>query len=332
MEGHYSPRMGKEGFSGHEKEKVAEEEPLTTTSYRSDDERVSSEFGFLATEKAIRLFREILSGLSDYAVMSSTALYLHDKKAGQRPARPPGDFDAVVFSEKTLQTIIDRLSLAGAIFRERDRDTVIKKGSPIRVMPDHEAKVVTGYFPMDLAGEGGKYKFEFFYNTQVAPQDIIRHRTEKLAGLNVLTKEGLQFQYQQNLRMEQRIGQAEDEVVDFLLTQRDDLESYEWYRWAVLEELSLSQKELDKFYSLVEEKNKADSLLVKKDLQNQITSLLSGGFTEKVSERLVKLEKLRKETRVAIKKPTAPVESKKTTTSVKTVRPTPRHYEQQIGL
>lgn len=261
------------------------------TTYRPDDPRLNRETAFKVTEKVIEKFRAILSELSDYAVISSTALYLLNKKGGKKSERPPGDFDAAVFSEATFKEVIERLVRAGAVFKELDKATVIENSSPIRAMPDIEAEVVAGYLPVEVDGQAIQYDFEFFYKSQVVPQELVG-KTVDISGLKVLKVEALQRQYQENLRIESQVKEGVEKIAVFLNNVREQLQDPEYLK-KVSEALSLSEKEIVEFFVLMDKRSPDDSQETRKSDHDQMVSLLSGGFKEKVFDRLEKIFRLR---------------------------------------
>ncbi|MFH1253179.1 MAG: hypothetical protein V1664_02500 [Candidatus Uhrbacteria bacterium] len=281
-----------------------------------DDERVSEEEEREVTHRALDIFRRVLAPFRDYAVAASTAMYLQGIIT-----KMPGDFDAVVFSEKTFRKIVDSLLEEGKRvsfyelpdpLKDLSQKRKIERGSPIRVMPDHAAKVICGEITVlgerDGRATAYRYPFEFFYDTKVMP-DRLKKMVKPLSGFRVFTREALRDQYFLNFEMESAIDKAVAKVKKYLLEYRTEIEkeiksirakkdsepAEEDFVQAkkILNDFALSLLEVEKFYELLDRISSGElPEKIKAKYNDDITRLLSGGFKTKVEKRRESLDLL----------------------------------------
>jgi hypothetical protein len=167
---------------------------------------------------ALAGMRMALSGVKDYAVFASTAMYLNGERlkeqgdeAGEELMTPPGDFDAAVFSEQSLEKI--RSVLGNMQDKEASHHVEFDHEGKYVTIPGEEMKKLAGKFVFNAEVKNGeetevkpvKYDFEFFYKSRVVSPELAQGRTLERDGLQILNLEGLQKQYENNLEFEGRI-------------------------------------------------------------------------------------------------------------------------------
>ncbi len=268
-----------------------------------EDAELAAETKFEATKIGVQFMRGILEPVP-HAVFASTAKFLHGTKDSdaQLLQRPPGDFDAVVFSEADLQLVRNRLTKADGVR--------LKDGGEFSRLPGG-AKVLSGevFFPVTTAsGEHIiSYPFEFFYNSVIVTSELTSHR-EAISGLSVLSRETLGRQYMKNLELESRVERAADAVAMFLLAPEPRADFARFVEggplptWA--QSLDLSADELTRFYEVrseldaVAQKLKTATAsdvpamqLKSEELRGELTKILSG-MKAKVRSRQASLEDL----------------------------------------
>lgn len=179
-----------------------------------------------ATEVGLEVMRNVFSGLDNYVVMASTALYLHGKSIEQTSGEerfidsiPPGDLDVAVFDQGDFNAIMERLQRIEA---HPSVDSVsIKRPEQI---PGEDTKKMNGHIILNMEGKKYKYSLEFFLNTR-GTHRLINPQTQKMSqkqeGIRVLNLEGLQRQYQTNLSIEKRIDAAVEPIREALTTDAD---------------------------------------------------------------------------------------------------------------
>ncbi len=257
-----------------------------------DEENVSEAERREVTEKAIKIFHDILSGVKDYAVIASTALYLHgqEDKIEKLQQIIPGDFDAAVFFQAAMDKIVERLSRnKNVIFFNRETKELIVSGNPLQTMPDREAKVLSGSVAVTI-GEPGQetiinYPFEFFYKTRVVP-DSLRFLTVSKMGFPVLALgTALREQYRLNFKLEGRLDVAVQKVWRFLVENKEDILSSEEKKKMVAKRFELKPSEIDLFFNLLTELDKVKKTKTKDEIHQRIVDLLSGGFKSRAEKR-----------------------------------------------
>lgn len=243
------------------------------------------------TDTALDLMRDVFSGIDDYVIFASTAMYLQGRERGIDTLDvPPGDLDVAVSSEETLKRVRERLgNVPGVRFDNSGRFKQFK---------GEDAKVLSGTITMKVnTSEGRKtfsYPFEVFYQSRMVKNETAS-KGEKLRGLNVLNLEGLQKQYGENLKFESRVQQSADEVAKFLanpeIAQRlqAELAKAEPDPWVgeLKKSLQLSDQDLQNFYKIKAEMDaaKADGTFDKKAFDSKLATTLAGLKT-KIPKRL----------------------------------------------
>lgn len=250
--------------------------------------------------EAVIFFRRILSGIDDYAIMASAALYLQNQAGGLKPSELPNDFDLAFFSEAALKRFVEALAKTGrVVFFGQDGNPVSQDRS-IHLSSDRKAKRVAGKLLIFFSEAPGKtrpksFPFEAFLNTRVAPTAEVKNLTRPVSGFRVLSRrEGLPIQYGHNLELEKRVKKSLLEVITFLLKYREYLKDNKAELQAALKKFDLSQKDLERFYFLIDEINQTSNPDVRRGFYDEINSLLSGGFKVRISERIAKLEQMKK--------------------------------------
>ncbi len=168
-------------------------------------------------DAALNHWREVLADIDDYAVFASTAMYLYGKERDVPNFDvPPGDLDVVVMSEATLQKVHERLNNVPGI--EWDNEGKTKRFS------GEDGKVLSGTLRFALTVDGKtrimRQPFEFYYKSRIADDEALKHRTT-LRGIHVLSLEGLQHQYGNNLRLEAAKMRNVDHIIHDVLTNPD---------------------------------------------------------------------------------------------------------------
>lgn len=223
---------------------------------------------------ALKRFSHILEGLDDYVVFSSTAMYLHGQRLGDRIpgeawAVPPGDLDVNFFNERTWRTAGERLRAAGAIIE--------KDGEPL--FPGQEIRVISG----ELEG----YPFEFFLKTERIVTENFNDRAVKMHGLRVLALEDVQRQYQNNLEFDSRLWRSVQKVVTALegaLRQPADFEE-------MCLHLGITTDEAREAITLWDAHQLAPNEQVQAQIEKRLSSLL-GGVKTKTAQRRKNLRQL----------------------------------------
>jgi hypothetical protein len=158
--------------------------------------------------EALKLFREVLRN-KDYVIFASTAMRLNgDKYEGEEKLlgrENPGDFDINFFDRTDFFDFIRQMEARGAVLSTEERENPV-------VTSDYDgAKIVRG--TVDV-GFGEPYEFEAFLNSTMVPErEDFRHA---IAGLNVLTAEGLSTQYNMNREVESRVVDSVRKIKEFL--------------------------------------------------------------------------------------------------------------------
>ena len=170
------------------------------------------------TDRALAIFRDVLGPRADYAVMASTAMYLHGReleRAGDERGKDldvtPGDFDALVASKDALDDIRTRLSKVPGIEFDNDGKYGHFLGQPTEILSgtvDIRTETPEGSIVIP-------YDFEFFHQTRIAGNNAMRD-TKQLEGLPVLGFEGLMTQYKNNLELESRVEAGVEKVAAYL--------------------------------------------------------------------------------------------------------------------
>jgi hypothetical protein len=173
----------------------------------------------LAVEQGLKVFRNILSGVDDYTLFASTAMYLNGKRLAERGVslgeemeRPPGDIDIAVFSREAMNRLTERIhGLPGA--------HINNEGRPKRIQGE-DAMKLSGTVPVRFEVNGveqqAEYEFEVYLNSSIVTPDVTRNNIRKAGGFNVLNLEGLRRQYERNLRVEGKIDELVEQISQFL--------------------------------------------------------------------------------------------------------------------
>ncbi|MBI4714067.1 hypothetical protein HY771_02695 [Candidatus Uhrbacteria bacterium] len=247
-------------------------------------------------DAGIKLMREVLRGIDGYVVFASTGLYLQGTARGLEDLQiPPGDFDVVVETDKDLKLIQERLrNVPGVRFENNGKWKPMSGG----------AQVLSGDVLMTLKTTAGekkiRYPFEFYLDTFIADQNIIQHK-DQLAGLNVLSLEGLQQQYLNNLQFESRVGKRVEEVARFLLEpeiERMILGSFQSGEKnqdveEIMESLSLNRDEIENFYKIRDEMFPSLSLSGE-ELEEKLSkvAVVLSGYKTKLPKRLKNVQQI----------------------------------------
>lgn len=158
--------------------------------------------------EALKIFREVLRN-KDYVIFASTAMRLNgDKYEGEEKLlgrENPGDFDINFFDRTDFFDFIRQMEARGAVLD-------VKEGKdPVTISDYDGAKIVRGTINV---GIGEPYEFEAFLNSTLVPERKDFHHT--IAGLNVLTVEGLSTQYDMNREIESRVVNSVRDIKQFL--------------------------------------------------------------------------------------------------------------------
>lgn len=254
--------------------KLGHDVPQVATNNRPPVEGERMESPIEVANRVLKRFSQILEGLDDYVVFSSTAMYLHGQRLGDRIpgeawAVPPGDLDVNFFNERTWRAAGERLRAAGAVIE--------KDGEPL--FPGQDIRVISG----ELEG----YPFEFFLKTERIVTDNFNDRAVKLHGLRVLALEDVQRQYQNNLEFDGRLWRNVQKVATALegaLRQPADFE-------AMCLHLGITTAEAREAITLWD----AHQLALNEQVQAQIEKRLSGllgGVKTKTAQRRKNLDEL----------------------------------------
>ncbi|MEK7105596.1 MAG: hypothetical protein AAB865_02855 [Patescibacteria group bacterium] len=253
-----------------------------------EDEHVPAEIKEQVTNKGIQLMREALFGIEEYAVFASTAMYLYGEQHEIKELQTiPGDFDGVVRDEATLKLVRERLqNLPGIEFEREGRFGVIKRD---------EARILSGTLHIETGAQHMpvvRYPFEFFtVDSKIIPPNVFRKR-QRLQGLNVLSLEGLQNQYINNLSFETSLHRRVSEIIAYLI--KPEVRSGPATSPEVLEQLALPKEKIVAFYdhydALVAKGLELDNI----NMDPQLNKLLSGGHKTKIPKRLKNIEQLKK--------------------------------------
>lgn len=280
------------------------EKPISTENPSLDPETKQQ-----VADAGIGLMREIFRGIPDYAVFASGALYLQGKEKGiDELAVAPGDFDAVVGSDATLNEIKKRLEMVAGVTFENDGDYIpVDQG---------KSKKLKGVITMEMdSADLGRRQFEFpfevFTTGRIIDQEMLRER-EKVGGMNVLTLEATKRQYQRNLEFESRVKVSVDSLVkamqEPLMKERVQKALERWKVTAkagepyvpeegfdllveLTNELKMSPQELLMLYETVEAIEGEKDEKEREPMVSHLSELASGEKT-KVEKRVQKLEKL----------------------------------------
>ncbi|OGY85467.1 MAG: hypothetical protein A2233_04090 [Candidatus Kerfeldbacteria bacterium RIFOXYA2_FULL_38_24] len=160
---------------------------------------------------------QVFADQKNYLVFGSTATYVYATQLGIKKGHKltellklPGDFDATIFEEKTLQTIIYRLFDLPQHFPEIER-VEFEKNAVLQPLPNTNTTVVAGSIRLSTP-RSYNYDFEFFYNpdnTDAVITAQTQQHTTFFHGLRVLDIEGIYEQVKNILRVEMSI---EDEI------------------------------------------------------------------------------------------------------------------------
>ncbi len=254
------------------------------------------------TEAALTLMEEdVLPGLSDYAIFSSTGMYLQGLKHGRKDlTRPPGDLDIVVGSERTLGEIKKRLANISGLTFDRGGEYGGFTGQP--------TKILSGQILMELdTGKFGRqkfiYKFEVFFDTKIAPKKLFKN-PDKFGNLNVLNWQGLEDQYLNNLAHEYRVDREVNSVFTFLTRPRIELrmraaltgtDTEKFHEWVgrVLKRLQLTENDLRKVYVAADQlRSGTETGIEAEQIVSGLAKVLSGEFKTKILQRKRDLGKL----------------------------------------
>ncbi len=267
-----------------------------------------------AFEHGIKLMREALNDIDGYSVFASTAMYLQGRRAGIDEFQVlPGDFDAVAHSLQDLRRIQERMNNVPG-FQETKSELVLAG----------DAEAFNGEIIMQVETKDGpvkaNYPLEFFFGSFIVDKDVFKH-TEKAAGLNVLSMEGLQSQYANNLEFEKRVGKGVQDVARFLLQDggtNPDGEQIPEVASLMKEQLSqenitsplaveimkrfgLTKEKLAHFYKIVDEVggDEEGSVAVLEEQIGEISKTLSG-FKTKIPKRAKNLREIREASKLEI--------------------------------
>ncbi len=272
-----------------------------------EDAEVSKEVREKATEGGLIAMREVMKDIDDVVIFASTAMYLHGRQFNIEELQAiPGDFDAAVQKEETLNEIRDRLARVPGVFF--DNNGKYKK------IGEDECKVLSGRIHVAVETQPGvvqpvEYPFEFFQNSRMV-NNVADERT-KIAGMNVLNLDGLQGQYLNNLKFESQVGQRADEVMNFLnnetirqkftrelaaARQSEDGEVFEpsVALMETLKKLSLTPDKLEEYYKVLQTADLATTEQQKNESKKDQIAILTGGLKDKSAKRLVNIEKIKK--------------------------------------
>ncbi|MBU1032442.1 MAG: hypothetical protein ABII13_05550 [Patescibacteria group bacterium] len=164
-----------------------------------------------AAETNLEAMRDVFRDIQDYAVFASTAMYLQgkEKQIPELLEKKPGDFDATVFSEESLNKVREKLSNMPGVKFEND-------GQYIQ-FANEKAKVLRGRIRLGVENDGDLKEvdvpFEIFLDSRIVSKELPR---EEAAGLKTLSLEGLSGQYMNNLNYESRIKRTADSVLELL--------------------------------------------------------------------------------------------------------------------
>jgi hypothetical protein len=250
------------------------DKPQVEVSNRPVTEREREAAAAERINNVLREFAQVLDGLEDYAVFSSTAMYLHGQRLGDRIpgeawAVPPGDLDINFFTEKSWRMAGERLRQAGAV--------IDKDGEPL--FPGQEIRVISG----TLNG----YPFEFFLKTARIVVEQFNERTVKLQGLRVLALEDVQRQYQNNLEFDSRLWREVQRVVAALEAAQRSPVDFE----QMCEHLEVTPAEARQAITLWDAYQLTPNDQVRAELEKQLSSLI-GGVKTKTAQRRKNLQQL----------------------------------------
>jgi hypothetical protein len=222
----------------------------------------------------LRQFAEIFEGLEDYVVFSSTAMFLHGQRLGDRLqgeewAVPPGDFDANFFTEAAWLEAARRLERAGAVFAVRGE----------RAFPGQDIRVHRG----TLDG----YEFELFLRSDRIIPPVVNERAQQLYGLRVISLEDVQRQYERNLEFDTRLWREVQANASALEAARHQPESFQ----VLCDRFSLTEREGHEAVALWERYRVVDDQQ-KQEIEKKLSGLL-GGLKTKTAQRLRNLSQIR---------------------------------------
>lgn len=181
-----------------------------------EDDTVPPEIKDRIVENGLDLFRGIFSGIDDYSIFASTALFLQGKKHHIDMFREsPGDLDVNVHSKHSLDRIFDRLAQVPGIQFDFPKKG---EGAEDRYFVSNldGALILRGEIHMDTQDGTYSYPFEVFCNSSLVPSQDKDVR--KVGGLQVLTLEALRTQYAKNLDLEKRFDASIRAIEQFLLS------------------------------------------------------------------------------------------------------------------
>ena len=158
--------------------------------------------------KAVKFFGDVLKD-KDYVVFASTAMRLNGEKYeegdGMLRREAPGDLDINFFNEADFYEFVRRMDQLGATFATNEDGEVVRSST-------HDgAKMVQGFLNFDAEIP---YQFEAFLNSSFVPDR--KEYIHDIAGLRVLTVEGLSKQYERNLAMEEQVVGKVRDIKKFL--------------------------------------------------------------------------------------------------------------------
>src|SRR3989339_776863 len=277
-----------------ETERIRKEQEIPGEEYiPSTEDEMPLEMKKEVTRIGLNIMRKVFANIPDYVVFASTAMSLY----GLEDA--PGDFDATVSSEQTLNRVRDHLArVPGVQFKHNGSyitspldGTKILKGSIVMEFPSTK--------PGDKSSKYA-YPFEIFCKSTLVPTETFQkqHRVE---GFNVLTQEGLQQQYANNTKMEERIQKYIDPIIDYLThSEREHRILAELERWRahqdssfffkpivgdILDQFEILPEDLEKFYQIKQKKyGKISSA--------DVAEILTGGLKIKLKKRRENIRKL----------------------------------------
>ncbi len=250
--------------------------------------------------KGIDFFRDVFTGIDDYTVFASTAMFLHGEKFDEAELqKSPGDLDISIDSKQSFREIASRLSDNKSVVFDAPSDDDMRDGMFFISSLDGAA-ILRGSVMLDHEGQLYEYPFEIFQDSVMVPKENrYRHR---ISGMNVLTPEGLKIQYAKNLNLEKRIDASVRELERFFfdsgyrteVTSIEELMSSHGISIDILTEaLDLSEEEIRDVYKLRASFLAGGNGMLKEKYAKELERIF-GGLKTKIEKRRGDLETLQK--------------------------------------
>ncbi len=162
------------------------------------------------TRKTMGFWAQVLQNIEGYAVFSSTAAYLHGERSGDANLKqpPPFDMDIVVQSLDTLKHLRELLQGRPGV--------ELMDGGAFQHHAGEQAETLRGWVRVKVDGKYVAEPFEIYYESRFIDEDVFGRGIDKIKGLNVLSLEGLQKSYLNNVGFEARIKRQVKVIVDAL--------------------------------------------------------------------------------------------------------------------